>query len=154
MPFRIMAWNIRQGVGTRVADVLEVIDHHRPDVLVLMEFRHNTVAPQLSSGLMAQGLAFQAAPNAPPRKLSVLLGSRLPFAPATLEQELPAWPFRAIRGQFNRFTLFGFYIPTGERKRPVLHFMRNLAAQHSNRPTLLISDFNTGLPVRMNAARN
>jgi hypothetical protein len=94
-----MAWNIRHGGGSRVADVLEVIDHHRPDLLVLMEFRHNTVAPQLSSGLLAQGLTFQAAPNGPPQELSVLLASRLPCTPATLEHELPAWPFRAIRGR-------------------------------------------------------
>jgi len=113
-----------------------------------MEFRHNTVAPQLSSGLLAQGLTFQAAPNGPPQELSVLLASRLPCTPATLEHELPAWPFRAIRGRFDRFTFFGFYIPTGERKRPVLHFMRDLAAEYLNQSTLLIGDFNTGLPYK------
>lgn len=146
MGCKIMAWNIRHGGGSRVAEIIEVIRHHAPDVLVLTEFRHNAVAPQITAALLDDGLKFQAALNGPARELSVLIASRFPFTGATLENELPAWPFRAIRADFDQFTLFGFYVPTGERKRPVLHFMRDLAEPYLDRPTLLIGDFNTGIP--------
>jgi exodeoxyribonuclease-3 len=141
-----MLWNIRHGGGSRVPQILEVIASHRPDILVLTEFRHNAAALELCAGLKKQGLKFQAAPQAPARELSVMIASRFRFKPATLEQGLPLWPFRAMRGDFDQFTLFGFYIPTGERKRPVLHFMRDLAPQQLHKPTLLTGDFNTGVP--------
>jgi exonuclease III len=141
-----MLWNIRFGGGSRLPEVLEVIAHHGPDVVVLAEYRNNAVAPQLRAGLQAQGLEFQAAPDSPPRELSVLIASRDRFTPHTLENELPLWPFRALRADFDSFTVIGFYVPTMERKRPVLHFMRDAAAQLMQRPTLLIGDFNTGIP--------
>jgi exodeoxyribonuclease-3 len=146
MRVHIMSWNIRHGGGSRAADILEVIAHHRPDLVLLSEFRNNSVAPQICGGLEQQRLAFQAAPGGSARELSVLLASRLPFDPHPLERELSLWPFRAIRGDLAQFVLFGFYVPTGERKRPVLHFMRDLAPQFLRRKALLVGDFNTGIP--------
>ncbi len=143
---RLMCWNIRHGGGSRLADVLETIRHHRPDVLALTEFRNNSVAPELRRGLEEQRLKFQAAPQGEARELSVLVASRFAFQAQTLERELTLWPFRALRADFATFSMFAFYVPTGERKRPVLHFMRDLADDFLQRPTLLIGDFNTGLP--------
>lgn len=63
--------------------------------------------------------------------------------PHTLLTDTPAdgsWLRSRVR------IVFAFYVPTGERKRPVLHFMRDLAPQFLSRPTLLIGDFNTGIP--------
>lgn len=142
----IMLWNIRFGGGSRLPEVLEVIADHAPDIAVIAEFRNNSTAPALRDGLMTQGLKHQAAPNGPPRELSVLTASRYEFTPRTLENELPLWPYRALRGDFNSFTVIGFYVPTMERKRPVLHFMRDAAATLLENSTLLIGDFNTGIP--------
>lgn len=146
MSCRIMVWNVRFGGGRRVPDILEVIAEHAPDVAVLAEFLNTPVAFQLCAGLEKQGLKFQAAPNAPPRELSVLIASRYDFTPQTLERELPLWPYRALRGNFKCFTMIGFYVPTMERKRPVLHWMRDAAQEMLHTPTLLIGDFNTGIP--------
>ena len=63
-----------------------------------------------------------------------------------METELPLWPYRAIRGDFDFFTLIGFYLPTMERKRPVLHWTRDSAARLLRKPVLLVGDFNTGIP--------
>ncbi len=146
MKSHIMLWNIRFGGGSRVLEILEVIAEHAPDILVLAEFRNNSVAPQLCAALEGQGLTFQAAPKSPPRELSVLIASRCEFTPRTLENELPLWPFRALRADFASFTIIGFYVPTMERKRPVLHFMRDAAPQLLQTATLLIGDINTGIP--------
>lgn len=142
----VMLWNIRFGGGTRLGEILEVVADHTPDVVVLAEFRNNAIAPPLAAGLAAQGFRLQAAPPAPPRELSVLIASRLRFAAQTMETELPLWPYRALRAEFDSFTLIGFYIPTMERKRPVLHWMRDAAASLLQKPVLLIGDFNTGIP--------
>ncbi len=82
------AGNIRHGGGSRVPEILEVIEHHRPDVVVLTEFRNNAVAPQLLSGLDKTGLRFQSAPGGPAPDLSVLIASRYGFTSVTLEREL------------------------------------------------------------------
>src|SRR2546423_12952651 len=113
MSLRIMAWNIRHGGGRRVPQILEVIHGHSPDLLVLTEFRHNRVAADLSAGLHAQGLTFQAAPNARSSELSVMVASRSRFTGATLEQQLPLWPFRGLRADFASFAVLAFYLPTG-----------------------------------------
>jgi exonuclease III len=141
-----MLWNIRFGGGSRLSEILEVIADHGPDIAVIAEYRNNTTAPQLRAGLKAQRLAYQAAPLAPERELSVLIASRYKFRPTTLDKDLPLWPFRALRGNFDSFTIIGFYAPTMERKRPVLHFMRDSAVTLLQRPTLLIGDLNTGVP--------
>ena len=143
---KIMSWNIRHGGGSRVAEILEVIAWHRPDIVALPEFKNNTVAPELCAGLKKQRLKFQAAPNGAAQELSILIASRFEFRSHTLERQLPGWPYRGLQAEFEAFTLFGFYIPTGERKRPVLHFMRDLAGRYLRRKTLLMGDFNTGIP--------
>jgi hypothetical protein len=51
-----MMWNIRHGGGRRVPQILEVIHGHRPDILVLTDFRNNAVAPELCAGLENQRL--------------------------------------------------------------------------------------------------
>ena len=142
----IMLWNIRFGGGRRVSDILKVIADHAPDVTVLAEFMNNNNGIGLRAGLRRQGLKFQAAPNAPSRELSVLIASRRKFIPRTLERELPLWPYRALRGNFKSFTVVGFYVPTMERKRPLLQWMRSAARKMLQTPTLLIGDFNTGIP--------
>lgn len=142
----IMLWNIRFGGGGRLQDILEVIAEHAPDVLVIPEFMNKTTALDLCAGLNTQGLKFQAAPNAPPRELTVLIASRYRFASQSMERELPLWPYRAVRADFNAFNVIGFYVPTMERKRPLLHWMRNAAHQMLHTAALLIGDFNTGVP--------
>jgi exodeoxyribonuclease III len=142
----IMLWNIRFGGGRRVPDILEVISRHAPDIAVLAEFVNDSTAPDLCAGLNADGLEFQAAPDPPPRELSVLIASRYKFKPRTMQRELPLWPYRALRGDFDWFTMIGFYVPTMERKRPVLHWLRDAAREMLGTPTLLIGDFNTGIP--------
>lgn len=142
----IMLWNIRFGGGSRLPEILEVIADHAPDIAVIAEYRNNSVAPALRDGLAREGLKHQAAPDSPPRELSVLIASRDEFTPRAMENELPLWPYRALRGDFDSFTIIGFYVPTMERKRPVLHWMRDAAATLLRRPTLLIGDFNTGIP--------
>ncbi len=76
----------------------------------------------------------------------MLIASRYEFISRTLERELPRWPHRALRGEFDSFTIVGFYVPTMERKRPLLHWMRDAAGEMLQRATLLIGDFNTGIP--------
>jgi exonuclease III len=142
----IMLWNMRFGGGSRLPEILEVFNDHAPDVVVIAEFRNNSVAPQLCAGLAAQGLKYQAAPKSPPHELTVLISSRLKFTARTLESELPLWPYRALRADFDSFTIIGFYVPTMERKRPVLRWMRDAAPTLLQTPTLLIGDLNTGIP--------
>ena len=142
----VVLWNIRFGGGQRVPDILDVIAAHRPDILIVAEFLTSKTGVELCAGLKRQRLKFQAAPNAPSRELSVLVASRHQFRPRTLQRELPLWPHRALRADFDFFTIFGFYVPTMERKRPLLHWMRDAATQMSQTATLLIGDFNTGIP--------
>ena len=58
---KILAWNIRHGGGARVPRILAALERHRPDIVVLTEYRHNPGGEAISAGLDAMGLTFQAA---------------------------------------------------------------------------------------------
>lgn len=38
---RLLVWNIRHGGGERIPRILDTLDRHQPDVVVLTEYRIN-----------------------------------------------------------------------------------------------------------------
>jgi endonuclease/exonuclease/phosphatase family metal-dependent hydrolase len=61
---KILSWNIRHGGGSRVIRIQSVIADHKPDILILSEFRNNAAGLNLRHWLSDFGHKFQAAGNA------------------------------------------------------------------------------------------
>jgi exodeoxyribonuclease-3 len=141
---KLVSWNIRQGGGSRLDRIQEVIRHHQPDILVLPEFRNNPAGSTLREWLSEYGLVHQAAgKTAQPKDNTVLLASKLTFIESTFP-ELGEHQHRCVGGRFGKLTVLAWYFATMERKRPLFHFLRGLPKDYLRRETLIMGDLNTG----------
>jgi hypothetical protein len=52
---RLLAWNIRQGGGSRLLRIADALKRHDADIVVLSEYRGGPSAPRLVAALHALG---------------------------------------------------------------------------------------------------
>jgi hypothetical protein len=52
---RLLAWNIRQGGGSRLVGIIDALARHDADVLILSEYRGGDSAEPLRSALATLG---------------------------------------------------------------------------------------------------
>jgi exonuclease III len=65
---RLLAWNIRQGGGTRLAAIAQALARHEADVLVLSEYRGGDAALRLREALERLGYPHATTLRPPPGK--------------------------------------------------------------------------------------
>jgi exonuclease III len=76
---RLLAWNIRQGGGTRLAAIGAALARHDADVLVISEYRGGDSAARLRAALTALGYPHMTALTPLPGRNGVLIAARHPF---------------------------------------------------------------------------
>src|SRR5207248_10765086 len=76
---RLLAWNIRQGGGSRLARIADALSHHEADILVLSEYRGGEAAVRLRAALQSLGYRYATALAPPPGRSGVLLAARCAF---------------------------------------------------------------------------
>ena len=141
---KILSWNIRHGGGTRVIRIQSVIADHKPDILILSEFRNNAAGANLRRWLSDSGHKFQAAGNTQTASdNAVLVSSLFPFEEISFP-ELGINSHRCVGARFEQLTLFGLYFPVMEAKRPVFAFLKALPRKYLQKESLIIGDLNTG----------
>jgi exodeoxyribonuclease III len=140
---RLLAWNIRQGGGTRLTAIGEAIIRHDADVLVLSEYRGGDAALRLTEALERLGYRYVTALRPPPGKTGVLVASRRRLrAHAALDDALPE-PYRLIHVEIGTLSLCAVYMPNLLAKVPYWEaVIANLAAKGDGH-ALAIGDFNT-----------
>jgi exodeoxyribonuclease III len=140
---RLLAWNIRQGGGSRLAAIIEAILRHEADVLVLSEYRGGDAALRLTEALARVGYPHMTAPRPPPGKTGVLVASRRRFrAHAALDGALPE-PYRLVHVEIGKLSLCGVYMPNLLAKVPYWEAVVASLAARLDRHALAIGDFNT-----------
>ena len=136
---KILSLNIRHGGGTRVDAILEYLESHHFDVLVLSEFRHNRAGDKLKRFLSQKGFEFVSPETNEPKKNTVLVAAK-----SITQVDLPALPvpWSTIGARCGLLQVIGVYFPLKEAKKPLFDwFVANL---RNMRNTVLIGDFNTG----------
>ena len=63
---RLLAWNIRQGGGTRLAAIAAALARHEADILVISEYRGGDSASRLREALTGLGYRHQTDLAPPP----------------------------------------------------------------------------------------
>src|SRR6185437_11734390 len=76
---RLLAWNIRQGGGTRLVGIMAAIMRHDADVLVLSEYRGGDSAIRLRTALAALGYRMVTELVPPPQCTGVLIAAKRRF---------------------------------------------------------------------------
>src|SRR6266446_5119689 len=108
---RLLAWNIRQGGGSRlprIADALASGRRYRGSFRV----PRGPSAPRLCSALQALGYRHATTLVPPPSRNGVLVAARCPFRErGAVDIGLPE-PYRMVSVDFATFRLNGIYMPS------------------------------------------
>ena len=140
---RLLAWNIRQGGGTRLPRIAEALKGHDADILVLSEYRGGPSAPRLCAALHALGYRHATTLVPPPGRNGVLVAARHPFREGgAVDLGLPE-PYRMVSVDFATFRLIGIYMPNLLAKIPYWDALIAALSSHSADRALAIGDFNT-----------
>ena len=140
---RLLAWNIRQGGGTRLPLITEALMRHDADVLVLSEYRGGDSALRLCEALHRLGYRHVTSLRPPPGKTGVLVAARRRFrAYAALTEALPE-PYRLVHVEIGRLSLCGVYMPNLLAKVPYWEAVVASLALRADGLALAIGDFNT-----------
>jgi exonuclease III len=141
---RLLAWNIRQGSGSRLAVIGAALARHEADVLVISEYRGGDSAQRLRAALTALRYPHMTAPTPPPGRNGVLIAARQPFDDGgPLSEALPE-PCRMVRAYFGAVGLYGIYMPNLLKKVPYWEaLIAAFAAEALGAEVLAIGDFNT-----------
>lgn len=140
---RLLAWNIRQGGGLRLAAIIEAILRHEADVLVLSEYRGGDSALRLKEALARAGYPHVTTPLPPPGKTGVLVAGRRRFrAHGPLDHAL-AEPYRLVHVEIGKLSLCGVYMPNLLAKVPYWEAVVASLATRLDSHALAIGDFNT-----------
>jgi exonuclease III len=140
---RLLAWNIRQGGGSRLPRIADALKHHDADIVVLSEYRGGPSAPRLCAALHALGYNHTTTLVPPPSCNGVLVAARRPFrGHGAVDMRLPE-PYRMVSVDFATFRLVGIYMPNLRAKIPYWEaLIATLSSPSANR-ALAIGDFNT-----------
>jgi len=140
---RLLTLNIRNGGGRKIPCILSGLLDHNADILVLTEFRNNTVSGDFRKNLSAAGFVFQAASHDEHRVNNILIASRLPFEIEPHEY-LRLDPVRLFNVRFDRFSCVGLHMPNLKAKIPHWNALLRLASSAPDDWWIFMGDFNTG----------
>ena len=143
---RLLAWNIRQGGGSRLPRIAEALKHHDAEIVVLSEYRGGPSAPRLCGALHSLGYRHATTVLPPPGRNGVLIAARHPFREhGAVGVGLPE-PYRMVSIDFDTFRLIGVYMPNLLAKIPYWEALIAGLSLQSSRRALAIGDFNTCRP--------
>src|SRR5690349_11714107 len=141
---RILSWNIRQGGGRRLGDIVAAIRGYEPDAVVLNEVRART-ASALCEELSRAGLAFQEHTDPCGFESGTLVAARKPLRRLPRHGPSKILPHGLLEVELHDECVIGaVYGPMVTPKhrpfwnRLVRHATANVSASY-----LLIGDFNT-----------
>jgi exodeoxyribonuclease III len=140
---RLLAWNIRQGGGSRLSGIVAALGRHDADVLILSEYRGGDSAERLCAALRSTGYRHVTELVPPPQRTGVLIAARRGFsAHGALCLDVPE-PYRLVDVDLGAVRLTGVYMPNLLRKVPYWQALVAAFAARVDDATLAIGDFNT-----------
>jgi exodeoxyribonuclease-3 len=151
---RVLAWNLRHGGGSRIANVATAIASHAPDVAILTEYRA-AAGRELRSRLLDSGYAYAEEAPLEPRQNGVAIVSRWPLRPAnSCPAPIPPHRWLEVYAPDASTSFVGFYGPLeNEAFDDWWHAVRATVQPRLRDRFLMAGDFNTGMSV-VDAPRN
>jgi exonuclease III len=147
---RILSWNIRHGGKARVDRIVAALEQHRPDCIVLMEFRAGPgeiIRRRLEQG----GWVYQVATVSKGNANGLLLAARTDFVPVSVVSGPDLTRFIPVSFPGSKFHLWAAHVPSWNNVQPAdvqpkTRFWDALLriASTNTQPTLLVGDFHTG----------
>jgi exonuclease III len=157
---RFLTWNIQSGGGRRVSSIVDEIAKVQCDVVALTEVRFGNL-DALRRSLRQRGFDHIETTCSGGSTNCVLVASRLPFKVADdsvshdhgrwLPIEIDSLDLNVLcvhipGGTDNQFDADGFGLSGKKRKEMLWDEVLEYARKHRSEKTVLLGDFNTGLP--------
>lgn len=143
---RIVAWNIRQGGGSRLAGIAAAIQAHAADVLVISEYRGGDAGIRLRAMLAGIGYPHASRADPPPGRNGVLIAAREKFRDrGVVDPALPE-PYKIVDAIFPGLHLTGVYMPNLRAKEPYWDRLIATLPARARAAALVVGDFNTCRP--------
>ena len=151
---RILSWNILQGGGRRVHDIVSTLSSYDCDLIVLQEFRHGKTRDIIIDGLAKMGLVHVYSPEPDSTSANtVLIASKTEITGELLLPEgknsVPAalCLSATIRvGEESDLTIIGVHLPHKKQQLPYFETLRQLPDALKHGSSMIIGDFNCGIP--------
>ena len=140
---RLLAWNIRQGGGTRLSGIMSAIARHDADVLVLSEYRGGDSAERLRAALQVSGYRYVSKLVPPPQRTGVLIAARRRFVERGAVCQRVAEPWRLVDVDLGVLRITGVYMPNLKAKVPYWQTLVDAFTARAEGDALAIGDFNT-----------
>jgi exodeoxyribonuclease III len=140
---RLLAWNIRQGGGSRLAGIVDAIARHDADVLILSEYRGGEAAERLQGALKAAGYRHVTKLVPPPQRTGVLIAARRRFVERGPVCPRVEEPWRLVDVELGVLRLTGVYMPNLLKKVPYWQTLIDAFGERASGDALAIGDFNT-----------
>jgi len=147
---KILTWNIQHGGARRVGKIIEALANHKPDIILLTEFRLKH-AHHIQSALAEQGWRHQISSNPADLDNGLLLASRIPLNNNACKPP-PHLPHRWIEAFCPQLQLWllGIHVPGSGDKWDKKSFWEDIikfGANHRSDHALILGDFNTGFSI-------
>lgn len=143
---RILAWNIRQGGGSRLEGIAAAILAQDADVLVISEYRGGDAGTRLRAMLAAIGYSHASRSEPPPGRNGVLIAAREKFRDrGVVDAALPE-PYKIVDAVFPGLHLTGVYMPNLRAKEPYWDRLIATLPDRASASALVVGDFNTCRP--------
>jgi len=142
---RIVSLNLRHGGGSRISQLTDWLVSKSPSAVIATEWRNNTPGQILRNRLTLDGFETVLTAPATSQINTVFLAAK------GIVGSQAATPLNAPVGDLVLMTLpdglniLGCYFPQRMAKSPFFHRCTEMAASNSERPFVMIGDFNTGL---------
>lgn len=141
MQLKLLSWNIQQGGGSRLPQIVKAILETQAAIVHLSEYKNNQKGEQLRSALLKAGYRFQFVTAADPQENSVLVASRLPLSVAYCDWDIDH-RHKVLLVSSAAFSICAVYLPH-KKKHKLFDFILDHLT-HANLPLILCGDLNTG----------
>jgi exonuclease III len=138
----LLAWNIRQGGGSRLGGIVAALARYDADAVVLSEYRSRT-GPALRSALESLGYRHASATEPPRGRNGVLIASRRPVRDRGPLSTRVDEPYRMLEVEVAGLRLIGVYMPYMLGKVPYWEAVLRAAPRRRSESALILGDFNT-----------
>lgn len=153
IPLKILTWNIQKGGSDkRIPLIAEQLQKHGPDVLVVTEYWEGKKGERLQELLRDAGYLYMKTSGGQFKQNSILIASshELKEVPSFYKREMNKERWLEIKLVKQDLHILAVHIPTKKpNPQEKLEFWKEVSAfarERSNTKSIIIGDFNTGLP--------
>jgi len=138
---KILSWNIRQGGGTRVLKITNLLAEYAAEVVVLSEYLNNESGQKIRANMLRAGYRYQYVTAAKSSDNSAAIFSKLPADGTLFPQSDDDYPHNILAAEYEAFTIYGMYLPH-KKKHKLFDFLIEQA--QTDKPAIMAGDYNSG----------